>query len=304
MQNPFTIPDRSGADGRPLCPWETSEHENFYAPVDHAPEAFSNFKAHLTGHHDFRKSGKVILITGPGGSGKTSLMHRCASFAKKFLASLTSPQPVGIVDLTADNGSGLNVGARVRLICSRLNDELRFQRIFEDADFDELEKRAEEPPKFFPYLSRLLQDTGKVIIILLPPSEIADEVYAYNGYAQGMIIFFCESSYAAVADIDAKPAGLKPILHLEVDVLDEIDGWKFVEHRLKLASLGGENFPAVSEGAIRLFMQARIRGRGKTTVRELQMTCESVFETAVDSSKTQVAYADFTQYYTEKASLS
>ncbi|WP_405886995.1 ATP-binding protein [Streptomyces longwoodensis] len=304
MLNPFTIPGRSGADGRPLCPWDTSEHEHYYAPVDHAPQAYSHFTSYLQGNGDFTKAGKVVLITGPEGSGKTSLMHRCAWSAQQHFTSRPNPPLAGIIDLTTDGLVGLDIAARARHICSRLNDELRFQHALDDTGYDELEKRAEDPPKFYPYLSRLLKDRGTAVIILMPPSEVAEEIYAYNGYAQGMFVFFCESSYATVSEIETKPVGLKPILHLEVDVLDETDGWAFVQHRLARASSIGTPYPSITESAIREFMKTRIRGRGKTTIRELQMTCENVFDMAVTSSSGQVTYSDFTQYYTEKGSLS
>ncbi|WP_327345018.1 ATP-binding protein [Streptomyces europaeiscabiei] len=304
MHNPFTIPDRGGSDGRPLCPWETSEHEHFYAPVDHTQQAFSEFDNHFSQNHDFSKVGRVVLITGPGGSGKTSLLHRCAWTAQRFLASQPQPQPVVVIDLTSDGLIGSDTSARSRHICSRLHDELKFHRLFDKPDSDELEKKAEDPPKFYPYLSRLLKDKDRVLIILLPPSEVADEVHSYNSYSHGMIVFYCESSYAEVCGIDTAPAGMKPIFHVELGVLEEADGWTFVQHRLDRARATGKSFPDIEEGVIREFMQARIRGRGKTTVRELQMTCENVFEAAVSSSLTRVTYANFTQYYTERGSLS
>ncbi|MFH9891338.1 hypothetical protein ACH4OQ_21525 [Streptomyces luteogriseus] len=169
---------------------------------------------------------------------------------------------------------------------------------------DELEKRSEDPAKFYPYFSRVLRDKNAVTLVLLPPSEVAEEVYSYNSYAHGMIVFFCESSYREVADIDAKPAGIKPIFHLELDVLAETDGWTFVQHRLAHATFSGASYPGIDEEVIRKFMQARIHGRGNTTIRELQLTCENVFEAALSSSVSHVTYADFTQYYTEKACLS
>ncbi|MGW4757281.1 ATP-binding protein [Streptomyces chartreusis] len=304
MQNPFTIPDRTGADGRPLCPWETSEHEHFYAPVDHTEQAFSDFVSHLQAQHDLANAGKVVLITGPGGSGKTSLMHRCAWEARRFYASLPNAQTAEIVDLTKEGHAGLDSMARARHVCSRLSDELRFRRLFDNAVVDELERRSEDPAKFYPYFSRLLSDKNAVSLILLPPSEVVGEVHSYNSYAQGMIVFFCESSYGTVSEIDAKPAGMKPIFHVQLGALEEADGWIFVQHRLARANINGAIYPAIGEAVIREFMQARIRGRGNTTVRELQMTCEHVFEVALSSSTSHVAYSDFTQYYTEKASLS
>ncbi len=303
MYNPFTVPDRGGLDTRPLCPWETSEHENFYAPVDHTEQAFLEFLSHLQNQNNLISTGKVVLITGPGGSGKTSLTHRCAWAARRAYSDAGSPQIVEIFNLTGEGDAGLDSVARARHVCSRLSDELRFRHIFSDLTVDELERRADDPSKFYPYLSRLLKDKEAVSLILLPPSEVAEEVQSYNSYAQGMILFFCESSYTSVSEMDLKP-GVKPIFHLKLGELDETDGWTFVQHRIARASHAGVVYPDISEDVILEFMKARIRGRGNTTIRELQMTCENVFEVVLRSSAECVTYADFTQYYTEKALLS
>ncbi|MFE9094335.1 ATP-binding protein [Streptomyces sp. NPDC007264] len=272
-------------------------------PVDHSQQAFSDYTAGLQVDHDFRKSGKLVLITGPQGCGKTSLMHRCAWATREFLGTVTSPPSVQIVDLTSDGLVGSDTQARDRHICSRLHDELQFRRVFETANFAELEKRYEDPAKFYPYLSRLLLDKGVVTLVLLPPSELVEEVRRYSGYAQKMLLFFCESSYEAVAAVESSP-GLKPITQLALGVLEEDDGWNFVSNRMARAATLNAQCPTTDEETIREFMRTRIRGRGQTTIRELQMTCENVFATAILSASSEVSYSDFTQYYAEKALLS
>ncbi|MER5399236.1 hypothetical protein [Streptomyces sp. NPDC002599] len=272
--------------------------------MDHTQQTFSDFVSHLQADSDRTKTGKVVLITGPGGSGKTSLMHRCAWEARRYYTSLPTPQATEIVDLTGEGHAGLDTIARARHVCTRLSDELRFRRLFDNAEIDELEKRSDDPTRFYPYFSRLLRDKNTVALILLPPSEVAGEVHSYNSYAHGMMVFFCESSYAEVCDIETKPTGMKPMFHVELGMLAETDGWTFVQHRLAHAHTNGATCPQIDESVILEFMKARIRGQGKATIRELQLTCESVFEAVLGSNAGQVTYADFTQYYTEKASLS
>ncbi|MGW3105273.1 hypothetical protein [Streptomyces sp. NPDC001100] len=303
MLNPFTLPDRSRTDGRPLCPWETAEHADLYVPVDHSQEAFFSYKEELQADFDFTKSGKLVLITGPQGCGKTSLMHRCAWETREFLTPMPSPAKIEIIDLTSDGLLGIDTQARIRHICRRIHDELHLRRAFDDRTYEELEKRNDEPAQFYPYLSRLLARAGLVIILLLPPSELVEEVRSYSSYTQKMLVFFCESSYEAVAAIEPNPAA-KPITHLMLDVLDESDGWNFVNSRIARTATQSAHCPVTDEATVLKFMQTRIRGRGQTTIRELQMTCESVFDAAVTSASNRVGYSDFTQYYAEKALLS
>ncbi|MEV7146687.1 hypothetical protein AB0O05_09390 [Streptomyces sp. NPDC093084] len=273
-------------------------------PVDHSQDAFSSYREVLRADSDFTKSGKLVLITGPEGCGKTSLMHRCAWETREFLAPMSSPAMMEIIDLTSDGLVGFDTQARSRHICRRIHDELHLRRAFSvDKNYEELEKRSDEPAQFYPYLSRLLLHAGLVIVILLPPSELVDEVRTYSSYTQKMLAFFCESSYEAVAAIEYNPAS-KPITHLTLDVLEESDGWSFVNSRIARSASQSAHCPVTDEASVRKFMQTRIRGRGQTTIRELQMTCESVFEVAVASASDRVEYADFTQYYAEKALLS
>ncbi|MEV5176116.1 hypothetical protein AB0L10_34655 [Streptomyces flaveolus] len=274
-----------------------------YVAVDHSQEAFDLYLEGLRADHDFSKSGKLVLITGPEGSGKTSLMHRCAWQTREFLSSNQAPNAV-IIDLTADGLVGSDTQARNRHICRRIHDELHLLSTFDnDKIYEDLEKRCDEPAQFYPYLSRLLLHVNVVALVLLPPSELAEEVRGYSTFTQRMLSFFCESSYEAVAAIESHP-GAKAITQLTLGVLKESDGWEFVSTRIARATHQNIPCPTIDEAAIRQFMQARIRGRGQTTIRELQMTCESVFAAAVSSAINEVAYADFAQYYAEKALLS
>ncbi|RUP68118.1 hypothetical protein SSPNP10_11850 [Streptomyces sp. NP10] len=303
MLNPFQLPDRSRADGRPLCPWETPEHADLYVAVDHSQDEFLKYQNELETDSDFRKSGKLVLITGPEGCGKTSLMHRCAWQTREDLLLHHSEIRTEIIDLTADGLVGLDSQARSRHICHRIHDELHIRRVFEqDKNYDEIEKRSDEPAQFYPYLSRLLLNAELVVVVLLPPSELVDEVRTYGTYVQKMIAFFSESSYDSVAAIESNLAS-KPMIHLTLGVLDETDGWAFVNSRLSRATTQSIPCPTTDEATVLRFMQTRIRGRGQTTIRELQMTCESVFEAAIKSTSSLVEYGDFTQYYAEKAWL-
>lgn len=306
MPNPFTVPDRTPADNRPLCPWETPAHDALYAPVDHSEDAYNAYVTHLREDPDLRQAGKVALITGPEGCGKTAWMHRAAHWTRDFLEGRYAPLKVHIVDLTADGRPGDDTPTRVRHVVSRLLDELEFSGDFSAGELEGLDKRREDAATLYPYLSRVLRAKSLALLVLLPPSELVDEVQQYVRLSQRSLLFFCESSYDSVAHAASSlsASGAKPVAHFEVGTLDESDGWSFVSHRLALAAATGHAVPAIDESTIARFMRTRISGRGRTTIRELQITCEHVLDSAIRAHSSSITYADFTEYYAAKAMLS
>ncbi|MFD0427247.1 hypothetical protein ACFQ60_01135 [Streptomyces zhihengii] len=197
------------------------------------------------------------------------------------------------------------MATRIRHVIGRLLDELDLLGVLNARELEGLERRREDPAIFCPYLSGIVRGHDLGLLVLLPPSELAEEVHQYLRLVQRRVLFFCESSYDNVAQaaVSLSVAGAKPLAHFAVDVLDESDGWEFVSHRLALANANGLAVPAIDESTIQQFMRTRIKGRGRTTIRELQITCEHVLDTAIRASRNQVSYSDFTEYYVAKAML-
>ncbi|WP_370335864.1 ATP-binding protein [Catenulispora sp. MAP5-51] len=246
--------------------------------------------------------GQTFLIHGHEGCGKTSLIHRCAHRLTRDIQS--SDLEHIIIDLTTEPVTGYSVEMRLRHVCNRVIDELDMRRVFNGDERSTLASRGDNPSSAYPYLSHLLKDKRKIISILLPSSEISDEVKTYGGLARDHIFFFCESSYPNVAldcSSHAGPASAKPVIQLNVDVLTVDDGWTFTHDRISRSTTPGT--PAVNKATIHKFMKARIEGRGRTTIRELQITCLNVFEEAISRRATRVEYADFTEYYARKGLL-
>ena len=81
--------------------------------------------------------------------------------------------------------------------------------------------------------------------------------------------------------------------------LAEGDGWRYVEDRLKLKPQA----PGSDEKVLSQFMKARIKGRGMTTILELYVTCQHVWDTVEQNGGGAVAYADFQEFYLVKGNL-
>jgi hypothetical protein len=301
MQNPFAVPARSEADARPLCPWQHVDHEHLYAPVDHTEAAFTEFKGAVGEDPDLASGGRMVLITGHEGCGKSALMHRAAWWARDNLG-LPAGQ-VHIVDLMADRSAGEASEVRVGYVMRRMLDEARQLTVLTAEELDGLDKREENPSLALPFLSRALLRHSVVLLVLLPPVEVPDDIRRYATYARPNVFFFAESSYVMEPEAGLTVGG-KPIIHLQVGLLSEADGWAFVHNRLARATAAGIPAPTIARATITQFMRDRIKGRGKTTIRELQRTCESVFSTVIKTQRPQVEYGDFTQYYIERATLS
>ncbi|WP_255950771.1 hypothetical protein [Streptomyces odontomachi] len=301
MQNPFAVPARSESDARPLCPWQHGEHEHLYAPVDHTETAFMEFQRALREDPDLKSGGRMVLITGHEGCGKSALIHRAAWWAR---GNLGLPAPdVHIVDLMADRSAGEASEVRVEHVMRRMLDEARQLTVCSTEELEGLDKREDKLSLALPYLSSALSRHSVALLVLLPPIEVPDDIRRYARYARPNVFFFAESSYIARPEAGLTVGG-KPIVHLEVDLLTEADGWTFVNNRLARATAAGIPAPTIEQATIAQFMRDRITGRGRTTIRELQRTCESVFSVAIKTQRPQVEYGDFTQYYIEKATLS
>lgn len=310
MQNPFTIPGRSESDGRPLCPWSHNQHEHLYAPVDHAESAFLEFQRVLTADGDLATAGRMLLVTGQEGCGKSALVHRAAWWAKAHIAAQAAAQPgapagtapAHIVDLTTEYQPGEASAVRVQRVMRLMLDEARQLNVLAQAELDGLDKREDDLTRALPYLSKALSRHGVTLLVLLPPAEVPDDIRQYAASARPHLFFFAESSYLSEPEPGLSVNG-KPLVHLTVGLLEEADGWAFVDDRLRRAQTAGIVTPTIDAATIGQFMRDRIKGRGKTTIRELQRTCESVFAAAIEAQRQAVAYQDFTQYYIEKATL-
>ncbi|MEU3840394.1 hypothetical protein AB0E88_10225 [Streptomyces sp. NPDC028635] len=79
-------------DDHPLVPWAEEEHAGQWVDVDHVREQVEEFRRCLARlpemimpHVD---RGHLVVVTGPVGMGKTTLIHQCIHLAHQYLAQL------------------------------------------------------------------------------------------------------------------------------------------------------------------------------------------------------------------------
>jgi len=293
--NPFPTP------GRPLCPWETTDHAGRFADVDHSAEAFAEFQAAMRNDDELTRRGQVFLAVGGSGCGKTSLMHRCAHWLQE---QSVDPRVV-IVDLTQDDRKGADIEQRLRHVFARLIDELEVEGLFSEQQLASLRERREDPFQACPVVSKCLVGEKVIAAVLLPPSDLSDEVSRYAQLVRKNLLFVAETSFDHVAEACAHrlgPTSSTPVRQLRVGKLSVEDGWRYAHHHLALSEAAG--LPTLSEQTMRAVVEARITGTtGGMTVKELQTLLHGIYGEAGDAARPALEFRDFAAYYMRTARL-
>lgn len=306
MPNPFVIPGRGLGDRRPLSPSTHQEHRELYVPVDHTSDAYSSLQ-HLIGTvlGDGAQT-RMIVVCGLEGTGKTSLIHRAVDWLDQQLKAADIRHYV--VDLQEDAASGMASDARVLHLVSRLCDKIGLLGVLTEQEMDKLEQRKNDPANALPFLAELLairaQQGGKQtrMTVLLPRIEVQNELTTFAEASRTPLLVFSETTEEAIArGVESKYGtnAASLVRTLTLGGLELADGWRFVEQRL-----GRTPGAATSEQSVLdRFMSARIKGRGMTTILELNLTCQQVWATVEENGRSAVTYPDFQEFYVVKGSL-
>lgn len=276
----------------PLCPWETPDHADRYAAVDHAQHAFEEFQRHFADCAPLLSKGRMVLVSGGSKCGKTSLIHRCAHWLQDHPPAGHRPM---IIDLTRDHAKAGSIDDRMREAWKRLLRELKFSTgIFQKEELDLLGEEIDEPPaQAYETLSRLLRQKKWIFILLLPQSTVPEELVRYGHLAaERNLLFFTETSYEDVAETSARQLSTAaPPLRLSVGTLGAEDGWAYLSHFVADGS-----GPAVTEETMRRVIQERNLGDQPMTVTELQRLMRGIWNYAAEHGRTDLTFDDFKTY--------
>jgi energy-coupling factor transporter ATP-binding protein EcfA2 len=248
--NPFHLPDSLRT--QPLCPWEHTSHHDFYVDVDNAKQAFDEFVQAMGDLALFLNHGRLVLVTGESGCGKTALVNRCVHWMVRELAARDLKAEV--IDLTRSllGRPALSVEDRVGAVCDELFGELRDRDALKRDAAKELEPDRNQPHRIYPRMPVALVD-GRVLIILLPtPDELKNEVLRYGGLARGKMLFLAESALLDdhdVEDVLRAQRDWVPPITLSVGALRPGDVRRFVSDRLGRHSDQG-SYPRMEEEAM------------------------------------------------------
>jgi nucleoside-triphosphatase THEP1 len=306
MTNPFRVPGLDDDPMRPLCPWDedTAEHEQYYVPIDHTAESFASFTEQMANPDGLRKNGRLVLVAGQGGCGKTSLINRCANWLRK---ELQDPHgiTVKIINLTKASSGSDTVPDRMMQASRRLADEIKMGKVVPSEELLEpIMASRDRFEELYPRLSRALNDK-LVLAVLLPPIDlvvqtenIMEEIRQYSRMVDGKLVMFIEVTLAEEpADRLAAakdPVAARPLV-LPVRPLKDGDAAVFSDARVALhGDLGG--FPRMTREA-----KEKIDDNPNISVSFLQNLLYHVYEERRQgndrySDGDVVSYADITDY--------
>jgi energy-coupling factor transporter ATP-binding protein EcfA2 len=298
--NPFLLPVSGGAPARPLCPWEEPDDDAYYVDIDGVARAFSQFTDRVGDPADLRVDGRFIVVIGSSGSGKTSLVHRCAAWLRT--TGEARSLRVAIIDLTREGAATpQSVHTRMTVICARLLDELDGQDLLTESAIVELSRRRDRPDLYYPYLAGKLPEDVRLAVLLPPTGDLADELVRYAGLVRRRMVMFAESAYLSesqVNDLIPSRNARATTIVLGIGVLGEGDVKRFTENRMRRHENTGA-FPRMDENTI-----SRVAGPQRS-IGSVQRILYEVYEDRRRSGiryteRDRITYEDITAFFFEK----
>ncbi|MEO3812563.1 ATP-binding protein [Sphaerisporangium sp. B11E5] len=292
--NPFALRGRDHPAGH-LSPFpgKGSEESGLYVDVGGASARFARFTEEFTPPDAAAGRGRLVVVTGDSGSGKTSLVDRCVDWLGRAAAERGWQAPA--VDLREAEAVALGTADRVRLVFRRLVASLAEEGAVPRRWVEELRVHEDDPPSGYRALGRVVLEQRRFAVVLLPSCELPMELREYARLATPGVVLFLESSYPEVEREAESPPSEGRVLHLRMGRLGADDVRRFVEQRLRGRPPG--TVPEISDEA----MEAVVRTAPHlATVRQVQMLLHEMFDRAIAESRTTVTYRDFLEYWNAK----
>lgn len=222
----------------PLCPWQEVEHKEYYVPVGNTKAAFDEFTREMDDSTNLQRGGHLVLVTGESGCGKSALVNRCAWHAREKLPEQGLNGVVVDLRSILNGRPQLSVEERLAVVCDQLFVELKSRGALRKDALDDLEGDRTLPDRIYPNLPDALQQ-NTALVVLLPTSDLPDEVIRYGNLARRKIFFMIEYALldSKVADdviniVKAMEQWAPPIT-LRVSDLKPGDARRFAEDRLR-----------------------------------------------------------------------
>ncbi|GAB2979847.1 hypothetical protein [Saccharothrix stipae] len=272
--NPFALPGWDSTPLRPLRPWQRPVHREYYVDLANMEAAYTEFQIELSDLSGVLEDGRLVLVTGAPGTGKTALINRCVDWTAK-VAGDRGLRSV-IVDLSGSLPEDLELSLEDR--ASQVSDHLFGLLVDEEAlrpaAEAQLARDRDVARRFLPRLGNALHPEVLLQVLLPSPNELVDEVIRYaRVFSSPKVLYYTESSYLEpddVADIVRRLETWVPPVTLSLQPLGPGDVERFVRDRL--ARHHGDRVLGISEGMLDLLASLA------QTVAMLQRMLHGVYE--------------------------
>jgi energy-coupling factor transporter ATP-binding protein EcfA2 len=227
--NPFAVPGLMRHTD-PLNPVRNHGHLSLYVPVDNTETAFQDCQEQFRDASYLREIGRVVVVTGEQGCGKTALINRCAYWLREQLPAVGLRGE--IVDVTRQARVNESMADRRGKVCKAVVDTVYQRRLLVS---DLVHQMREQPDDAYFNLAGCLPPE-LVLLVLLPPSaDLTEELVTYATDARQRIVFFAETSDDLPDERRHRldQAGQAPPVYLEVGRLGEHDANRFAARRLR-----------------------------------------------------------------------
>jgi hypothetical protein len=284
---------------QPLCPWQDdfSCHDRYYSTVGGHDEAFEQFKQKLQpGQLD--RASRIVVITGPPLSGKTSLANRCVYWVREGLSKETTRSY--IYPLRGVSPSRATVEDRVKKVCRRLIEKLRE---LNPGSGEGLAGNLLSADEVLPLFGRFHQPSGRRLtqyfIILLPrlePDTAEIEIDEYRAALDGVRGVLCVTENLADVPLPAYRGEAPPIsLHLRHLHTGEcrtvVGGWPGAPRE-------GDSLPFIREEDLDELEDLLRTMNGKITLGKLLTALRKVYNNSAalgDHPGSDVRYVEYSE---------
>lgn len=235
----------------PLVPWKDDSHIEQWVDVDHAGQQLGRFEECFRDElpdlllDDEEGRGHLVVVTGPVGMGKTTLIHRCVHWAQEYVRGVARP-------VVAMAGGYKNLGDKVSwdpkghfaetpLINTFIRNRIvkKLEKEFPGASLDPA-LTGDDVRTTFSAISQLLARQNSLLFAIVPHIDWRDAggevrtnfLKTWLSHAESRIVLFVEISHqnrdTAGEVIAGLPADI-PFTHLSLGSLATEDTVKFTE---------------------------------------------------------------------------
>jgi energy-coupling factor transporter ATP-binding protein EcfA2 len=239
----------------PLCPLKSDRDRHRYVSIDGLDAEWEKFVVEIDDLTAVRADGRLVLVTGESGCGKTSLIHKCVDLVCRQQNSTPDVKEL-VFDLTSclPKGNQQTMRERAEAVSEALVTDLLDRPLVRKNLATELREDRSEPQRIYRRLARALQRKDVVLVVLLPEAgNRLKEVISYaNEFAGPGILFMIESAdldRKDVADIVEQLEGAMPPITLHLEQLKPGDAENYIAARLDHTKTPGI-FPQMGEELI------------------------------------------------------